>query len=109
MSSTDHRYIEFTKEQLDALGKMYLAGQSTHKLAKRYGISATTVGRRLEAMGISLRPLRENRTVTAEVMAQATKMLDRGETWRSIEKQTGVRPQSIMRVMRVERQRKAAE
>lgn len=94
------QYIEFTPEQLQALGEMYKAGQSTHRLARRYGISPTTVMRRLAAMGITLRPQRANRTATAEVVAKAEQMRADGQKWRAIEKATGVKKLTIMGAIR---------
>ena len=94
------QYIPFTDDQLKALGDLYLAGQSTHRLGKRYGISATTVMRRLAAMGIQLRPLRANRTATDEVVAKAEKMRADGNQWRAIEKATGVKRLTIMGAIR---------
>lgn len=96
----DSRYIEFTPEQLQALADLYRAGQSTHKLAKRYGISPTTVGRRLVAMGVELRPLRGNRIATDQVLDTARRMRQDGLAWRAVVKATGVRDQSIMAAMR---------
>lgn len=103
------QYIPFTDEQLKALGDMYLAGQSTHRLAKRYGISPTTVMRRLLARGITLRPLRENRVATDEVLATAQRMREEGKAWRHIEKATGVLPRSIMGAMRRKRRQDSAQ
>ena len=94
------QYIEFTPEQLQALGEMYQAGWSTHKLAKRYGISPTTVTRRLVAMDIPLRPLRANRTATDEVVAKAEQMRAAGQKWRDVEKATGVKKLTIMGAIR---------
>lgn len=94
------QYIEFTPEQLQALGEMYKAGQSTHRLARRYGISPTTVMRRLSAMGITLRPLRANRTATDEVVSKAEEMRAEGKQWRAIERATGVKKLTIMGAIR---------
>lgn len=94
------QYIEFTPEQLQALGDMYAAGHSTHKLGKRYGISATTVMRRLTAMGIQLRPLRANRIATDEVVRKAEQMRAEDKQWRAIEKATGVKRLTIMAAIR---------
>lgn len=100
----DARYIEFTPEQLRALADLYLAGWSTYKLSRRYGISPTTVARRLEAMGIGLRSS-GNRVVTADVVETAHRMRQEGKPWRSIVKVTGVRERSIMRAIRSQREK----
>lgn len=97
------QYIPFTTGQLEALATLYKSGKSTHALAKIYGISPTTVGRRLADMGITLRPLRENRTVTAQVLATAKMMRDQGKPWRQVEKATGVKIRSILCAMRRQR------
>lgn len=103
----DIRYIKFTPDQLQALADLYRAGQSTHNLAKRYGISPTTVGRRLVAMGVELRPLRGNRIATDQVLDAARRMRQDGLAWRAVVKATGVRDQSIMAAMRRQRAKSA--
>ncbi len=100
----DARYIEFTPEQLQALADLYREGWSTYRLAKRYGISPTTVARRLEALGVELRSS-GNRVVTADVLEAARRMRQEGKAWRSIVKVTGVRERSIMRAMRSQREK----
>lgn len=105
----DARFIRFTPEQLQALADLYQAGQSTHKLAKRYGISPTTVGRRLVAMGVELRPLRGNRIATDQVLEAARRMRQEGKPWRAVVKATGVRDQSIMAAMRRQRDKEFRE
>lgn len=100
----DARYIPFTPEQLQALADLYRAGWSTYKLSRRYGISPTTVARRLEAMGVELRSS-GNRVVTTDVVEMAHRMRREGEAWRSIVKVTGVRERSIMRAMRSQREK----
>lgn len=98
------RYIPFTPEQLKALADLYRAGWSTYKLSKRYGISPTTVSRRLEAMGVALRST-GNRVVSAEVLETARRMRADGKAWRFIVKATGVRERSIMRAIRSQREK----
>ncbi len=100
----DARYIEFTPEQLQALADLYREGWSTYRLAKRYGISPTTVARRLLAMGVELRSA-GNRVVTTEVVETAHRMRQEGKAWRSIVKVTGVRERSIMRAIRSQREK----
>lgn len=100
----DARYIAFTPEQLQALADLYRAGWSTYRLAKRYGVSPTTVARRLEALGVELRSS-GNRVVTAEVVETAHRMRQEGKAWRCIVKATGVRERSIMRAIRSKRER----
>lgn len=95
----DRRYIPFTPEQLQAMGDMYREGWSTYRLAKRYGISPTTVTKRLVAMGVEIRSI-GNRKVTAEVAGTARRMRRDGRPWRDVEKVTGVHQRSIMRVLR---------
>lgn len=105
----DNRYIPFTPEQLQALADLYKAGWSTHKLAKRYGISPTTVGRRLAVMGVQLRPLRGSRVATDQVLETARRMRQDGLAWRAVTKATGVRGQSIMAAMRRQQARQATQ
>lgn len=101
----DNRYIEFTQEQLLALKDMYLAGQSTRKLSKRYGISPTTVQRRLQAMGVELRDITRNYLVTDSVLETANRMRNAGARWKHVEAATGVKPQAIMGAIRRNRKR----
>lgn len=101
----DNRYIEFTQEQLLALKDMYLAGQSTRKLSKRYGISPTTVQRRLQAMGVVLRDITRNYLVTDSVLETANRMRSAGARWKHVEAATGVKPQAIMGAIRRNRKR----
>lgn len=96
----DARYIMFTPEQLQALADLYRAGWSTYRLAKRYGISPTTVTKRLVAMGVEIRSI-GNRKVTPEVAHTARRMRKDGRPWREVEKVTGVHQRSIMRALRV--------
>lgn len=98
----DARYIPFTPAQLQALADLYRAGWSTYRLSKRYGISPTTVARRLEALGVELRSS-GNRVVSSHVLETAHRMRADGKAWRSIVKATGVRDRSIMRAMRSQR------
>lgn len=100
----DARYIHFTPDQLQALADLYRAGWSTYRLSKRYGISPTTVSRRLEALGVELRSS-GNRVVTVEVVEKARRMRQEGKPWRSIVKATGVRERSIMRAIRSQREK----
>lgn len=101
----DNRFIEFTQEQLQTLKAMYLAGMSTRKLSKIYGISPTTVQRRLKSMGVELRDISRNYLVTDSVLETANRMRNAGARWKNVEAATGVSPQTIMGAMR--RNRKA--
>lgn len=96
----DARYIMFTPEQLQAMGDLYRSGWSTYKLARRYGISPTTVTKRLVAMGVEIRSI-GNRKVTPEVAGTARRMRRDGRPWREVEKVTGIHQRSIMRALRV--------
>lgn len=98
----DARYIAFTPDQLQAMADLYREGWSTYRLSRSYGISPTTVARRLESLGIELRSS-GNRVVTIEVVETAHRMRKEGKAWRSIVKATGVRERSIMRAMRSQR------
>lgn len=98
----DARYIPFTPSQLQTLTDLYRAGWSTYRLSKRYGISPTTVARRLQALGVELRSS-GNRVVSSQVLETAHRMRADGKAWRSIVKVTGVRERSIMRAMRSQR------
>ena len=99
----DRRFIMFTDEQLKALGDLYKAGWSTRKLGRRYGISPTTVQRRLKAMGVELRDLGLNHIVTDHVMTTAHRMRREGARWKAIAAATGVNHKSIWSAMKRER------
>jgi len=101
----DARYIVFTVEQLQRLVELYREGWSTRKLAKRYGISACTVRRRLMALSVDLRGRGQNNVVTPLVLGVARYMRERGAGWRVINWATGVAPDSIMNAMRRKRKR----
>lgn len=103
----DARYIPFTPEQLQALVDLYRAGHSTRKLAARYGISACTVRRRLESLGVTLRGRGQANVVTDRVLVIASHMRTIGAGWRVIHWATGVQPDSIMNAMRRRRARAA--
>lgn len=108
----DSRYIQFTPEQLQALADMYRDGWSTRKLAKRYGINPCTVQRRLVALGVTLRPSGfsdYHKVATDEVIAVAHRLRDAGAGWRVIHWATGVKPDTIMGVMRRQRARQATQ
>lgn len=104
----DARYIPFTPEQLQALVDLYRAGHSTRKLAARYGISACTVRRRLESLGVTLRGRGQANVVTDRVLVIAQHMRTIGAGWRVITWATGVRTDSIMTALRRRRARTAA-
>ena len=101
----DARYITFTPEQLQALADMYTAGQSTRKLAARYGISPCTVRRRLIAMGVTLRG-KGGLIVTEQVIAIARHMLSNGARWYAVSWATSIKAETIMGAIR--RQRRMA-
>lgn len=102
----DARYIVFTDLQLQALVDLYVKEKwSTRRLAKRYGVSACTVRRRLMALGVDLRGRGQNNVVTAQVLAMSGHMRERGAGWRVINWATGVAPDSIMNAMRRKRKR----
>lgn len=96
----DARYIQFTPEQLQALADFYKAGRSTRSLARRYGISAWTVRRRLIAMGVTMRGKKHNYLVTDQVIETAMRMRGEGRRWSDIVSATGVKSDSIMCAMR---------
>lgn len=102
----DARYIQFTPEQLQTLADFYKAGRSTRSLARRYGISAWTVRRRLIAMGVTMRGKRHNHIVTDQVIETALKMRSEGERWKSIVSATGVKSDSIMYAIRRRREQR---
>lgn len=99
----DNRYIPFTPEQLQALADMYRAGQSTRSLSRRYGISPTTVQRRLQSMGVELRGLGKPVVVTDEVLDAANRMRSIGTPWKSVEAATGVKSVAIRSAIRRKR------
>lgn len=101
----DRRYIEFTPEQLQALADMYRDGKSTRALGRRYGISPTTVSRRLESMGVELRGRGKNHVSTDRVLETARRMRSEGHGWKAVSAATGVLASSIMGAIRRERRR----
>ena len=104
----DSRYIEFTPEQLQALADLYRAGKSLRWLGRRYGIDASTVQRRLVAMGVEMRSsgfCDSHKVATDEVLAVAHRLRDAGAGWRVIHWAAGVKPDTIMGVMRRRRAR----
>lgn len=106
----DSRYIHFTPEQLQALADLYKAGRSLRWLGRRYGIDASTVQRRLVGMGVVIRDSgfgESHKVVTDDVLAVAHRFRDAGAGWRAIHWATGVKPDSIMGVMRRQRTKSA--
>lgn len=104
----DSRYIPFTDEQLKALADMYREGRSARSLSIIYGVSAETVRRRLEAMGVELRGRGGNHVVLPGVLEKAKQMRQEKKSWRAIVKETGVKSDTIMFAMRRERARLAS-
>lgn len=101
----DARFILFTDEQLQALADLYRAGKSTRQISARYGISPTTVTRRLVSMGVKLRCQGHNHNyvATPHKVATARRMRASGHRWKAIEGQLGVTADTLMAAIRRER------
>lgn len=101
------RYIEFTTEQLQALGESYAAGSSLRQLSASYGISESVVSRRLKAMGVAVRPTGRSWAITDELMDRGQALKDSGMTWVQVGKEVGVGWESLTAAMRRRRARRA--
>ena len=60
--------IPFTDQQLDELKQKYLKGFSAARLSKIYGISKSSVLRRLRVLGVEIRQV-GSKNVSAKLMA----------------------------------------
>lgn len=101
------RYIEFTPEQLNAMGASYEAGATLRALSARYGISESVVSRRLKAMGVAVRPTGRSWSITDELMNRGQALKDSGMTWAQVGKEVGIGWESLTAAMRRRRAREA--
>ena len=74
----------FSTEQLEELKKRYEAGESSHKLARIYGIHSTTVISYLRQLGATIRPAKRPFSLSKEKMEELEAIKTKGLTWEDL-------------------------
>lgn len=100
--------ITFTPEQLDLMKSLYQVERWTlARLSERYGISESSVSRRLKDMGVTIRAQGRGWRITDEMMDKGMDLRSQGMPWRDVEKTVGVAWASL--TMAINRRRRAQE
>lgn len=89
MDFTAKGVIPFTDEQLAAMGSSYMLGATIEELAKRYGISSTSVNCRLSTMGVQIRKSGPTRQISRETVAKVWEMREARKKWSDIAEAVG--------------------
>ena len=85
-----------TVVQQEAVAAAYVAGRSGYALAQEYGIERRTVTAILRRQGVRTR----HRTVTDEILVEATRLYSDGQSLAAIGRQFGVDAGTVLNAFR---------
>lgn len=85
-----------TLVQQEAVATAYVAGRSGYSLAEEYGIERRTVAAILRRQGVQTR----YRTVTDEILAEATRLYGEGQSLAAIGRRFGVDAGTVLNAFR---------
>jgi len=83
--------VHLTAVQLEAIAMSYLAGATTHELAAEYGVTYTTISRRLKEQGVRVR----NNVLSEDEITAALVLYQYGHSLDTVAKRMGRAPNSI--------------
>jgi predicted DNA-binding protein (UPF0251 family) len=100
---SENRFIPFTTQQLEAMKNDYLADLSLYEIGSKFGISETTVKRRLTDMGVVMRLPGQRRIITECVIARSLALRALGFKWQHVGRLVGFNWQCITADIRARR------